>query len=242
MVVTLMRLDGPEPWCMSDAEAARAQRHGRGQAAAAAAQAAGDALAEQLVANATSETLARAFRLLPEELEGRDEDERRRLLFDEARQLQGRALTVDPLVGLERRGGLPRASLRAGQEIGRVFMAIAAGVTPRVTASYGERVASGPPQEDWPIALRTAYRERYVPWRCWAGVQSLRRQGSRETLADLTLLVAGEGHACETVAPLLGVSPVHALRRLRESLWWYAVQAGWAEDASAGAMAAVSAA
>lgn len=238
MAITLILPNGEEvtsastPYVTSEAEAARARDRSAGRAGTAAAQAEAEGMAQQLAANATPQTLARAFGWSDQavdELMAMAEEERRRQLFDAARRLQGRVLTRDPLVLLARHGSLPGPSLRAGQEIARVFQAIAAGVTPRVTARYAEAMVQGTPQEDWPLALRVAWF-RYGAWRDWAGRQPVRVRGSRETLGDLTLLVAGEGHAPKVVAPLLGVSPQTVLRRLQHSLWWYAVNAGWASD------------
>lgn len=232
MAVTLVLPNGQEvhsaatPYVTTEARAREAQARGQGQATTNAAHAAADALALELAWAAPPEALAKALGVvLPA-----DAEERHRVLVDLARQAQGRPLTRDPLALLHRRGSLPNESFRAGQEIARVFMAISAGVTPRVVASYGERAPSGPAMEDWPVTLRTAYRDRYVPWRAWAGSQPVRKRGSRETLGDLVLLVAGEGHCVEVVAVQLRMDKRTVLRRLQDALWCYAVRAGWGRE------------
>jgi hypothetical protein len=226
---------GPDPYCMSDAEARAAWAKGAGPAVAAAAHAEAAQLATQLAFNASPEALAKALGLPPlGPLAGDAEtEERHRLLVDMARRARGRALTREPLALLHQRGSLPTESLRAGQEIARVFVAIASTVTPRVTASYAGREAAGPRTDEWSVSLRTAYRDRYIPWRAWAGMQPVRKRGSRETLGDLTLLVAGEGHGPDEAALAFRMHRQTVVRRLQESLWWYALHAGWAQEVRA---------
>lgn len=186
-----LRQEQPEPFCMSDRDAARAR-----QAAQAARQ--------------------------RDRAQGRHT---RALDAAATAEARVRPLTRDPLVLMLQRGHLRDEQVRAGQEILRVYTAISAGITAKVTTSYWERVAGGPPQEDWPPALRRAYRERYAPWRDWAGAIGV---AGASTLADLTMLVAVDGYGPVQVAGRLGLHHLTTRRLLQRSLWWYALHAGWA--------------
>jgi hypothetical protein len=152
-------------------------------------------------------------------------------LREELRQLRApsedaapiaRPLQRDPLVFLAHRGSLPGESLRAGQEIARVFYAITASLTGRVTAQYGERLPAGT-GDDWAPAMRAAYAERYVPWSAEFGRVPL----GRSTVRDMTLLVAADGMGCHPAARQIGSDHRTVLRQLQASLWWYAETAGW---------------
>lgn len=135
-----------------------------------------------------------------------------------------RALRGDVLVRLFADGVIHRRQLDAGQEIERVYRAITASVSPRVTAAYGERMAKGSDGDDLPVSLKVAYSSRYVPWRTWAGAIAAT---PAKSLADLTMLVCVDGCTPHQVAMLIGVHHATVKRRLQISLHEYCKIAGW---------------
>jgi hypothetical protein len=137
---------------------------------------------------------------------------------------QPRPLMRDVLVRLFADGVIHRRQLDAGQEIERVYRAITASVSPRVTAAYGERIARGGDGEDLPVSLRLAYSTRYVPWRTWAGGVAVTPARS---LADLTMLVCVDGYTPRQLRPRLGLHEQTLKRRLQVSLHEYCRIAGW---------------
>ncbi len=248
---------GPEPYCMTDAEAAQARRRGPGAAAAGVAVAQAAQHGQQLAQAATPETLAKvalgAGRATLAQMvtacglehapAGRnavlatlgampDPPAPLREGCDTAAALK--PLQRDPLAFLAARGSLRGEQVRAGQEICRVYLAISAGITGRQVANYAEASARGPATEDWPVGLRTAYRDRYVPWTAWAGTQAASRK-SRHTLHDLALLVAADGWGHAQVAAEWGMERRTVLDALQRSLYWYASHAGWVREASVAA-------
>ena len=239
---------GAEPYVMSDAEAARARRRGPGQAASAAADLAEAQHQASLLANATPETLARValgagratlgqmalacgLHGQPGALERVGEAVAQLDMLGEAEAHHAaRPLQRDPLVFLHARGSLRPQQVRAGQEICRVYLASSAGVTGRQVASYSEASDKGPDLEDWPVGLRTAYRDRYAPWTAWAGAQAVKRK-SRHTLHDLALLMAADGWGHRQVAQEWRMDQRTIVDALQRGLYWYAHHAGWVDDA-----------
>lgn len=134
-----------------------------------------------------------------------------------------RPLQRSALVHLMAEGVLPAWSVRAGQEIGRVYAAITASVAPRVSANYGERLDKSP-DEDLPEALRIACVSRYTPWRQWSGQQAVT---PARALSELTLLVCVDGLGPRQAADALRMDQRTVKRRLQASLHWYARHAGW---------------
>jgi len=238
---------GAEPYVMTEAEAQRAKRRGPGQAASAAADMAEAQHQASLLANATPETLAKVALGAGRASLGQmalacgvlGQPGALERVGDALAALGGadgaeghhaaRPLQRDPLVFLHARGSLRPQQVRAGQEICRVYLAISAGVTGRQVASYSEASAKGPALEDWPVGLRTAYRDRYAPWTAWAGAQSVRRK-CRHTLHDLALLVAADGWGHRQVAQEWRMDQRTIVDGLQRGLYWYARHAGWVED------------
>jgi hypothetical protein len=140
-----------------------------------------------------------------------------------------RPLQRCPLVMLLNDGALHRHQLSAGQEIAKVYAAWTAGVGARVSAAYGERTDRSP-EPDLPEALRIASTNRYRPWRVWAGAIGVT---ARKSLADLTLLVCVDGLGPRQVAGALGMDQRTVVRRLQDSLHWYARNAGWLSEREA---------
>jgi hypothetical protein len=140
-----------------------------------------------------------------------------------------RPLQRDPLVALLSDGMLQRHQLSAGHEIARVYAAWTSGVGARVSAAYGERMDRGA-EPDLPEALRIASVNRYRPWRVWAGAIGV---NGRRSLADLTLLVCVDGLGPRQVAGALGMDQRTVIRRLQDSLHWYARNAGWLSERQA---------
>jgi hypothetical protein len=140
-----------------------------------------------------------------------------------------RRLQRDPLVMLFNDGVLHLHQVTAGQEIARVFAIWTQAVGARVSAAYGERTDRSP-EPDLPEALRIASTERYRPWRVWAGAVGV---NARKSLADLTLLVCVDGLGARQVGDLLSMDQRTVVRRLQESLHWYARNAGWLSDRQA---------
>lgn len=130
----------------------------------------------------------------------------------------------DALVRLFAAGIIHRRQLDAGQEIERVYRAITASVSPRVTAAYGERLAKGSDSDELPVSLRVAYSTRYVPWRTWAGAMAVT---PAKSLADLTMLICVDGAGLWQAGQAIGLHDTTVKRRLQISLHWYAVNAGW---------------
>jgi hypothetical protein len=254
MAVTLILPNGATltsaatPYVTSEAEAARARRRGPGPAASAAAAAVEAQRDASLRANATPETLAKVAlgagratlgqKVLACGLLGRadaaelvgDAEAVLGLVGEAEAHHAARPLQRDPLVFLLNRGSLRAQQVRAGQEICRVYLAISAGVTGRQVASYSDVSARGPALEDWPVGLRTAYRDRYGPWTAWAGAQSVRRK-CRHTLHDLALLVAADGWGHRQVAQEWRMDQRTIVDGLQRGLYWYARHAGWVDDA-----------
>ncbi len=135
------------------------------------------------------------------------------------RPLQRNALLV---LGVE--GVLPNWSVRAGQEVARVYRLITSASAARVTAGYGERLDPGASSDDLAPSLRSAYADRYSPWRVWAGGVAVTPQRS---LADLTLMVCVEELGMWQVGQRIGLHHTTVKRKLQGSLHWYARNADW---------------
>jgi hypothetical protein len=142
-----------------------------------------------------------------------------------------RQLRRNALVWLHADGILHRHQVLAGQEIERVFRLITAGVGASLTARYGritfDRAAPG---DDLPPGLRSAYVDRYAPWRTWAGAVAVT---PAKSLADLTILVCVDDRGPRQVAEAMRMDHRTVKRRLQDSLHWYARHAGWVEERNA---------
>lgn len=135
-----------------------------------------------------------------------------------------RLMHRNPLLLLGIDGVLPAWSVRAGQEVARVYRLITSASAARVTAGYGERLDRGDAGEDLAPSLRSAYADRYAPWRSWAGGVAVTPQRS---LADLTLMVCVEELGLWQAAQRVGLHRTTVKRRLQASLHWYAANADW---------------
>jgi hypothetical protein len=142
-----------------------------------------------------------------------------------------RPLRRNALVWLLSEGILHRHQVQAGQEIERIFAVITAGTGASLTARYGritfDRAASS---DDLPPGLRTAYVDRYAPWRSWAGRIAVT---PAKSLADLTILVCVDDRGPRQVAEAMRMDHRTVKRRLQDSLHWYARHAGWVEERNA---------
>lgn len=132
----------------------------------------------------------------------------------------------DVVAALLSDGRLGRPQLDASGEILRVFEAITRGVAGRVTASYSERLPSSA-AEDLPPSLRTAYVDRYAPWRAWSGRMAVTASSN---LGDLTLLFVVDNMGPRQVEQSLRIRNGTAVDLLQKSLQAYAALAGWVKE------------
>ena len=143
-----------------------------------------------------------------------------------------RVMRADKLAGLRDAGKITPAEHRAGQEIRLIVEFVDGGRLPMVRSQFSERLASGGDGTGQMVGIEEAERERFAPWKAWARRYPARRlpRPSVETLEELTRLVVVRGRGTKQVADALGIDHRNALARLRHSLGWYALKAGWGGD------------
>jgi hypothetical protein len=141
-------------------------------------------------------------------------------------------MRADKLAGLRDAGKITPAEHRAGQEIRLIVEFVDGGRLPMVRSQFSERLASGGDGTGQMVGIEEAERERFAPWKAWARRYPARRlpRPSVETLEELTRLVVVRGRGTKQVADALGIDHRNALARLRHSLGWYALKAGWVGD------------
>ena len=146
-----------------------------------------------------------------------------------------RQMSRSPIALLLEQGRIPAHSARAAGEIAQLAYIQAADVRGRITAAYFERLAPST-GTDYPEHIQRMWRERWSPWVRWAGgpwAPGARAKvvgDARTTYLELTINIAAYDHTLRAVANRAGCHHSTALKALRDSLAWYAQQAGWVAE------------
>lgn len=121
-------------------------------------------------------------------------------------------------------GGVLRPEqARAAEEIALHWHSVTRALHARC-GLYAERLPRGPDADAHPAEVnRTA---RYLGWAAWAGTIAVT---PRISLVDLTLDLAVDGLSWRGMRARRGLSQQRARRLCQDSLWRYALMAGWAD-------------
>lgn len=125
------------------------------------------------------------------------------------------------IIGMFGSGWLNKAQLQAAGEIEAVFAAITSACGGRTACYAPER---GQSAVELPATLKTAYTERYRPWRDRMGAVGV---AASATVADIVLQVVIDNHGCQQIADRYRMSLRRARAVVRDGLAEYVRIAGW---------------